>query len=831
MITLRPFQVPAVESALQVFNHLAGQLATLPDSADRAAAVAHNGAILLHAPTGSGKTVMAGTIAHSLSHQHPVVWFWFTPFKGLVEQTEQSLRENFPALRTRRLADDRKPEDTAPGDVWVTTWQLVATGNTEGRRVRNTREDNPSVDQLISRLRQKGFRIGVIVDESHHGFRKATHAFEFYRDVIKPEFTLLVTATPNDKEAASFAKDAGFKRLETLAISRLTAVASGLVKPGVRSVALIARPGQENLVDFETTAIREAAKVHLALKAELTRLGIPLNPLMLVQVDSSPRSEKRAVKKLLASGFKENQIAVYTAKEPDANLRTLANDPRVEVLVFKMAVALGFDAPRAWTLVSMRGIVDQDFGTQIVGRLMRVHELCQHREMPDLLNHAYVFLADLESQKGLTQAADKINNVKDQLAQVGSYAVVVQIGGENQLQLVRNGTPSLFPDETQRPALTALALGTEPEPETSEEDADDPPPASVEGESPVAPAPSLLTGFFAEVDGPPPPTPGQPPRVKPVNAPYRYPLRADIPRRLLKETLRRDTTGLEAAIVAHIDLSAEVLLDGMRRAIEILRVERELFSTDTLRDDGQTRIQAALDRQATEEQALQLLLSMDGIADKFLLQELFTKRIADELRRLGRAEAENEDEVFYTQAMLMVQHRRRLPNALRRALAAYVEAVEADPLAEFLLSDTPLSDSARNSYGKLPPGLNTWETAFAHWLDTEAAEHLNWWHRNISMSTEAVVTVLPDGSRFFPDFILSLKGRQKPDGILLVDTKRGINDDLNAIPKTNVAHQKYGRAMILKKDGTRWFTIRYSEAHDKNEEDQILRPELLAHFV
>ena len=99
------------------------------------------------------------------------------------------------------------------------------------------------------------------------------------------------------------------------------------------------------------------------------------------------------------------------------------------------------------------------------------------------------------------------------------------------------------------------------------------------------------------------------------------------------------------------------------------------------------------------------------------------------------------------------------------------------------------------------------------------------------MSTEAVVTVLPDGSRFFPDFILSVKGRQKLDGILLVDTKRAINDDLNVIPKTNVAHQKYGRAMILKKDGSRWFTIRYSEAHDKNEEDQILRPELLAHFV
>ncbi|MEI2623657.1 MAG: hypothetical protein V9G23_06975 [Giesbergeria sp.] len=32
-----------------------------------------------------------------------------------------------------------------------------------------------------------------------------------------------------------------------------------------------------------------------------------------------------------------------------------------EVLIFKVAVALGFDAPRAFTLVSMRGAKDTDF--------------------------------------------------------------------------------------------------------------------------------------------------------------------------------------------------------------------------------------------------------------------------------------------------------------------------------------------------------------------------------------------------------------------------------------------------------------------------------------
>ena len=55
----------------------------------------------------------------------------------------------------------------------------------------------------------------------------------------------------------------------------------------------------------------------------------------------------------------------------DSDKWALANDEAREVLIFKMAVALGFDAPRAWTLVSMRAAKDEDFGVQLVGREAR----------------------------------------------------------------------------------------------------------------------------------------------------------------------------------------------------------------------------------------------------------------------------------------------------------------------------------------------------------------------------------------------------------------------------------------------------------------------------
>jgi type III restriction enzyme len=823
MISLRPFQEPPVESALSVFGYLAKQIPQLSEK-DHAAAVAQNGALLLHAPTGAGKTVMAGYIAEQMSTEHRVVWFWFTPFKGLVDQSEESLRQNFPGLRTRRLADDRNPGKTKSGDVWVTTWQLVAASNTDGRRVRNDREDNPSVDNLMEQLRKKGFMIGVIVDEAHHGFRKTTQAFEFYKSVIKPDFTLLVTATPDDKEAESFYKDAGFKRMPHIIIHRSLAVGAGLVKPSVRSVALIAKPGQENLVDFETTAIREATKTHNGIKAELEKLGIPLTPLMLVQVDSTSGSEKRVLKKLLANGFQEDQITLYTAKEPDASLKTIANDPSKEVLIFKMAVALGFDAPRAWTLVSMRGIVDEDFGTQIVGRLMRVHELCQGKALPDALNHAYVFLADMESQKGLEQAADKLNRVKNQLATVAAYSVVVQVGGENQLQVIRNGQSELLPDEKTRPALEDLKPSAE---------------EATGGDTPTVPTPTDTgTGWFGIFSGidqggshaPSTSTEKPATMAPPLSGMIRYPKKSGIPDSLRKETMKKSTAGFEEAIIANADLSSEIVLNGLRRAVEITRREKSVFDSTT-EVSTQTKIQATLDRQATELQAQQLILSLDGLADKKRLDELLLQRIAKELRQSGNTAADNADEVEYTQAMILVQHPDLLRKAQRKSLASFVEVVDASPLPMELPSDSVLAESPGNIYGRMPPGMNTWETAFAEWLDTEAAEVVNWWHRNPGSGDTSVVTVLPDGSRFFPDFIISVKGRSKPDGILLVDTKRAINDDLNAVPKTVVSHREYGRAMILRKDGNRWMTVRYDEARDKNVEDQVLHAELLAHFA
>lgn len=86
---------------------------------ERRRVFAYNGACLLKAPTGAGKTLIAGTVAEELSQEDKLVWLWFAPFKGLVGQAAMSLRDHHPGLRVRDLSSDRRAAGTRSGDTFV----------------------------------------------------------------------------------------------------------------------------------------------------------------------------------------------------------------------------------------------------------------------------------------------------------------------------------------------------------------------------------------------------------------------------------------------------------------------------------------------------------------------------------------------------------------------------------------------------------------------------------------------------------------------------------------------------------------------------------------
>lgn len=96
--------------------------------------------------------------------------------------------------------------------------------------------------------------------------------------------------------------------------------------------------------------------------------------------------------------------------------------------------------------------------------------------------------------------------------------------------------------------------------------------------------------------------------------------------------------------------------------------------------------------------------------------------------------------------------------------------------------------------------MNNWERAFAESLDAAPADVVRWWHRNEVKRPWSVSLVLPEGGRFFPDFIISIDGRKRDDGILLADPK-AMWEQSEQHGKVLTEHPSYGKALIITKAG------------------------------
>jgi len=123
-IALRDFQEECVAALTGSALDTIAKIRRAP--ANRPRITREQGYALLEAPTASGKTVMLAATAEGISRGAPIVWFWFAPFAGVIDQTTSTLRRAAPGLRVRIPGQDRALEGTKPGDVFIATWASVA---------------------------------------------------------------------------------------------------------------------------------------------------------------------------------------------------------------------------------------------------------------------------------------------------------------------------------------------------------------------------------------------------------------------------------------------------------------------------------------------------------------------------------------------------------------------------------------------------------------------------------------------------------------------------------------------------------------------------------
>jgi hypothetical protein len=800
--SLAAFQAEAVDSMAGTIRQVARDIARRPEDARTIALQA--GTLLLQAPTGSGKTLMLGRALEAVtgSLPQPMIWLWFAPFAGLVMQTRESLAAQCPGLRLRDLTADREAKTTRDGDVFVQTWAAVATKNKDARRIRSDSESVHSLDIMLEILREEGFRIGVVIDEAHIAFRSATEATQFYLNVLKPDITLLATATPNDERLRDFAKTAGLSVEWRVDIARRDVVAAGLNKRGLMLGIVRFREEIEKYLDLETAALTAGWTQHSRIADRLQERGIALTPLMLVQVEDQeqggPDPVDRVKAKLIEIGVPEAAIAVHTSGQPDANFHTLAYDPSRQVLVFKMAVATGFDAPRAWTLVSVRPNRGRDFGMQVVGRIMRVHASVRPIHGEDgLLDRGYVFLSDADVQQGLEAAAREIEAVEHSIGGVADQLDVVDyaIDPSSQLGLAEPGprapTPPATAEERQFRLNRLIEAGMVPEAVKSM------PPATQDkailaGETVRRVTETPLFGEALPKDAVAGVAPARPISIGPS---YRaYPLRRDlgVPERLLAERppspeVYDGDDFLRSVAKGFIERGELVRLVTRKRQAADVSL-RDLF----LGDSEQLQLHVRLSNRRIADQAQGAFEFNDSINPRLLKLALLSELKASALQ----AGIEFEDADLKRAIDLgALGSPDALVTAVRETMARFRKVVPAEPIPDPIKEREGLPVGRLAAHGIFTSDMNIPEAAFAQMVDEDDSGTILWWLRTPHNTPWAGKLILPNGRSFFPDFAVGVRGRSTPQQIALVEIKDdGTTGRLNADDnnlKAQVQHMEY----------------------------------------
>jgi len=806
MLVLKPFQQTLCEGLVARYRQLADHYRHLSNAtdADWTFVRQQDAAVVLQAPTGAGKTAIAIETMARFSAEEPVLWFWFAPFAGLVEQARKTLQTQAPSLRVLDMSADRRIDLANDGGVFVTTWSAVATSNATGRRARNTSDLGLSVDALIEQARQQGIRIGCIVDEAHHGFQRARQAQRFFRDVLQPDYALLMTATPRDTDIAPFERATGYRlgqEADWASVAREDAVNAGLLKRGVRIVRFLAKDDDaQQLIDFEQLALRECTDTHRRIKTLLADNGSHLTPLMLVQVPNGKAAQESTKQHLIKElGFAEEAVRIHTSDEPDGDLIALANDPIVEVLIFKMAVALGFDAPRAFTLAALRGARDPSFGVQVVGRLMRVPAQLQHRPaLPEALHHGYVFLANAESQEGLLSAGEQINSLRTQAPEIGTTTAITYSGTQQSVQLARSGE-----------SFTLMMSATG---DIAREDADGESPADVLRQEDF-PFSSAALGIAESVrtaasnasratDSTSSALLGTSSAVAELaltmsTTAYRYPRRKSVPETLRGESLPPAESDLEMRLVDYVDFNDRVLGSRERVRTQVRRSETDMFQGDDhIAEDG-SDVWANLSVAAIAAKARQVVLRLEGINEREIRERLL-ERFRQSIEASGAVPPDDEEILEQQLDRVLITHPTLLREACRRARLEQVRDIQVTLLSE-LQSDTPLEPAERNAYGVFPPGMNEDERRVARLLDQHS--RVLWWHRNPVGATKPDALGLyrwDEGEGFFPDFVVAIEGRDTPDQVALLEVKGAHLWGAGKEPdKAEAVHTDYGRVYMI----------------------------------
>lgn len=341
--------------------------------------------VLLQAPTGSGKTIiLLSYIEEYLKENNKMVFVWLTPGKGdLEEQSRKKMVKYLPHHNTKNIKDVLLQGFDAKDTAFI-NWETI------------TKKDNNALKEaerknLYERVREahnNGYKFIIIVDEEH--LNKTVKA-EAILQYMNPEYIVRVSATTKTNKEAEFIK-----------IDELEVINAGLI---TRALYINENVSNQTTLSNEHEYLLDLAiNKRKAIKDEYIKLGVQVNPLIIIQVPSKSDDLIKQIEKILEEKnytYDRKNLAIWLSDRKE-NIEDIENNESNQaVLIMKQAISTGWDCPRAKILVKLRDNMSEDFETQTIGRVRRMPQAHHYDNV--LLDNCYLYTFDEKYETAVKQ--------------------------------------------------------------------------------------------------------------------------------------------------------------------------------------------------------------------------------------------------------------------------------------------------------------------------------------------------------------------------------------------------------------------------------------------
>ena len=367
----------------------------------------------LQSPTGSGKTfIISQIIDKYLENEylniHPTTFIFIAPSTGALdyqgyEKISQYLNSDWAkGYSTEYIGTSTKSSTKSylsnidyfkPNTCYFFGWQMFK----KGTKITEIDSEKNDIYKVISNTKIRDINIVLIIDEAHREVSSSKDDINTKQNIINdldPYKVIKVSATLEQK---------GEKPDHIITYDDVREEAA--IKENVIISQINEKLNDKSKYNEEEQLIISAIEKQKEIKEEYYKNKIDIHPLILIQIPdkinlndeitSEDKLLKRVESILEKQGFKKkyNYVNWLSDDKTIKNKKEIIdNKSSIEILIFKTAIATGWDIPRANILVRIREAKTKAFNIQTLGRILRNPFFKYYGN--NLIDNAFVYTRD-----------------------------------------------------------------------------------------------------------------------------------------------------------------------------------------------------------------------------------------------------------------------------------------------------------------------------------------------------------------------------------------------------------------------------------------------------